>query len=209
MNKIIRNICIASMSVTMVNAAIVQTWNFNTATDTEGWIGDGDAGTLIQATSINTVDGVLTSQDGVADQPQLFYTNNIALGAGQTWEKAVVRVRQLDASGTASQTWDVRGTVMVLNLGALNGGLIRTPGYTITEQADNWRLVELDISALGAVDITTIRFDPIGHTENIGHNFELDSVELSAIPEPATLGLIGVFGAAMLFIRRRFMTQLH
>jgi hypothetical protein len=32
-----------------------------------------------------------------------------------------------------------------------------------------------------------------------------DNVKLTVIPEPATLGLLGVFGGAVLFIRRRFM----
>lgn len=33
----------------------------------------------------------------------------------------------------------------------------------------------------------------------------VDSFSVSSIPEPATLGLIGLFGGSMLFIRRRFM----
>lgn len=33
----------------------------------------------------------------------------------------------------------------------------------------------------------------------------LDSVSVDVIPEPATIGLIGIFGAGVLFVRRRFM----
>jgi len=220
MNKIIRNICIASMSVTMVNAAIVETWNFNTATDTEGWTGNPDlTDPPIQDTSINGVDGVLTISGGAqTNNPQLFYTNNIVPGAGQaSWEKVVFRVRQLDASGTASQTWDQRGTTMLVNppgATGVSGGQIKTDGtanYTITAELDNSLLVELDISgsgglnSLGSDDIFTIRFDPIGHSANVGHNYELDYVELSAIPEPATLGLVMAFGGVLLIMRRHLI----
>jgi hypothetical protein len=33
----------------------------------------------------------------------------------------------------------------------------------------------------------------------------IDSVTLSQVPEPATLGMVGAVAGAMLFIRRRFM----
>ena len=38
-----------------------------------------------------------------------------------------------------------------------------------------------------------------------GNGLRLDSMSVDMIPEPATLGLIATFGAAMLFIRRRFV----
>jgi hypothetical protein len=34
---------------------------------------------------------------------------------------------------------------------------------------------------------------------------KIDSVSLTQIPEPATLGLIAAFGGGIMFIRRRFM----
>ncbi|MDF7808242.1 PEP-CTERM sorting domain-containing protein [Pontiellaceae bacterium B12219] len=33
----------------------------------------------------------------------------------------------------------------------------------------------------------------------------MDTVEFQAIPEPASLGLIALFGGSILFIRRRLM----
>ena len=41
--------------------------------------------------------------------------------------------------------------------------------------------------------------------ENMSGDIVFDNFEISAIPEPATLGLIGSFGVAVLFIRRRLM----
>ncbi|MDF7799293.1 PEP-CTERM sorting domain-containing protein [Pontiellaceae bacterium B1224] len=41
-------------------------------------------------------------------------------------------------------------------------------------------------------------------SDTAGNDVDLDNVSLVAIPEPATLGLIAVFGGGILFIRRRF-----
>ena len=38
-----------------------------------------------------------------------------------------------------------------------------------------------------------------------GHNAKFDNFSLEVIPEPATLGLMGLVGAAAIFIRKRFM----
>lgn len=38
-----------------------------------------------------------------------------------------------------------------------------------------------------------------------GYFSNFDEVSINVVPEPATFGLIGAFGAGMLFIRRRFM----
>lgn len=33
----------------------------------------------------------------------------------------------------------------------------------------------------------------------------VDGIGYEVIPEPATIGLVGIFGAGMLFLRRKFM----
>lgn len=42
-------------------------------------------------------------------------------------------------------------------------------------------------------------------TPDGGNNIALDTLTLHAIPEPATLGLVALFGGGVLFIRRRLM----
>lgn len=40
-------------------------------------------------------------------------------------------------------------------------------------------------------------------TEDV--DYYIDNIKLEAVPEPATLGMVGLFGAAVMFVRRRFM----
>lgn len=57
---------------------------------------------------------------------------------------------------------------------------------------------------VGGTAIFEIAFSG-GTAGSSGHHLWLDNVAVSAIPEPATLGLIAAFGGGILFIRRRFM----
>lgn len=41
--------------------------------------------------------------------------------------------------------------------------------------------------------------------ESFTQVWETDNLQIEMIPEPATIGLIGIFGAGVLFVRRRFM----
>jgi hypothetical protein len=65
---------------------------------------------------------------------------------------------------------------------------------TVTHQANHWMVVEWDLSAYTSGDIGGgIRVDPASGYEVEGEilgNFEIDYVRLTAIPEPATLGLL-------------------
>ncbi len=56
--------------------------------------------------------------------------------------------------------------------------------------------------AVGGIQIST---DNGGYTSGGGLFLDNISVDVTTIPEPATIGLVGVFGAASLFIRRRLM----
>ena len=44
-----------------------------------------------------------------------------------------------------------------------------------------------------------------GYTSGGGIFLDNITVDVSTLPEPATLGLVGAFGGVILFIRRRFM----
>jgi hypothetical protein len=56
-----------------------------------------------------------------------------------------------------------------------------------------------------AGNIGGMTFVKNGSWTTAGSSVSIDSMGLSVIPEPATLGMIGFFGAAITLIRRRFM----
>lgn len=66
---------------------------------------------------------------------------------------------------------------------------------------------EADLTSTGGTfaGVDTVRIGS-GFSVSVGDLILGDTYEdVNAIPEPATLGMIGAFGGAMLFIRRRFM----
>ncbi len=66
---------------------------------------------------------------------------------------------------------------------------------------------EADLTSTGGTfaGVDTVRIGN-GFSASVGDLILGDTYEdVNAIPEPATLGMIGAFGGAMLFIRRRFM----
>ncbi len=56
--------------------------------------------------------------------------------------------------------------------------------------------------AVGGIQIST---DNGGYTSGRGIFLDNIAVDVTTIPEPATLGLMVLFGAGAIFIRRRFM----
>ena len=58
-------------------------------------------------------------------------------------------------------------------------------------------------SAAPLADVTDVRFTVVDNWG--GDRVGLSEVRFVAIPEPATLGLIGTFSVGILFMRRRFM----
>lgn len=128
-----------------------------------------------QADEINTI----TAYDSGGTMVGSAISLNTAgeLGAG-AWDGAALAVDQMNLSRfRASDT----------NSAALNNRNIL--GFSV------------NLSEFGgdASTITAIQMD------GVAANVDYHLVGVGVIPEPATLGLIGVFGGAMLFIRRRFM----
>ncbi len=204
-------------------ASLVKEWNFNTAGDVEGWTLTGSAHANyapMQATSIDNTTGImkmtgpLVTGAGLQD-PQYNYAPDMTLasfGAQYTgWDKIVFRVRHIAVGGAASAAWSIGGTTAIINAtlpntatGTYGPGGAAT-AITYVEQADNWLLCTWNISDELAANITNIRLDFLGNAVNIGKNMEVDYIQLYAIPEPATLGMVAAMGAGLLFIRRRFM----
>jgi len=144
---------------------------------------------------------------------------NIVYGAGHTahyfgiWQNVTA-----NGSGTADGTLDYTlsfdayqsstiagGAWLVATIQMLDGvggymeasmGAIGTPSGL---PADSWQPVELTFSADAGFDGSQIQI----FLQGAGGTY-VDNVDLVAVPEPATLGLFGLLGGGMLWIRKRF-----
>lgn len=76
--------------------------------------------------------------------------------------------------------------------------------FTITEQGSS----TIINSVTNGVDANANFTDgyAAAYTSNTGYSTKFDNFSLEVIPEPTTLGLMGVVGAASIFIRKRFMS---
>ncbi len=156
-------------------------FDFNKSGNLEGWSGNTDVGGLIQKTSLNGLDGVLSSKNNVTNiDPRISYSGTLALPpAYKSWSAIEVRVRQLDSKGVP-QAFDPAGTIgyfcyptnQVLGIGE-----IKEPVWTIVKDTGEWIVARADISILTTKTPTCAFVDPIGHT-GVGKNFELDYIYL-------------------------------
>ena len=132
--------------------------------------------------------------------------------------------KRIDNSGAEAMTWTYAGD------GVLNfTGLVYAD--RVANGASKWLLEDSDTSVVTAIKedgvvvvAGTINLNGAGYSLANGDSFTISSVlntptavdnagaalvglnfEVTAIPEPATLGLITAFGGGILFIRRRFM----
>lgn len=78
------------------------------------------------------------------------------------------------------------------------------------DSGDNFFTITVDISGFAATTITQLRLDPIGgasansNSETNGNLFEVDFVQLNAVPEPGAFALIsGFLGLFFVVARRR------
>ena len=162
---------------------------FNTAGNVEGWTaGPTTPATidqLIQKTSINGTDGVVSSQSPLAwMDAQIVLSTTVAIDQpeSEAWDSIEVRMRQLDASGTTTQPWSSYATLGLFSPGNVNLKLIgdeSTSMWHITHQEDNWIVAKADISFMESNAFTRIRIDPIGGPESEGKNFEVDYVRMT------------------------------
>lgn len=167
----------------------IKSWEFDTAGDTEGFVGNNGTMQITGLTVANAISGterVLTSADVTGFDPRVVSSGlSIALEAGQSWGTAVIRMRQLNKNpglrGAASTSWNAGGTTIFINQGGNNpkpSGLIQdsTANVTIVSEDDGWIVVTFDLEkmGLGNTTITSFRLDPVGN--NAGLNFEVDSL---------------------------------
>ena len=116
-----------------------------------------------------------------------------AVGGAQT---ASVLVNKTDASITFTE--DVFYTMTITSDTAYNFD------FTITEVGSS-TAVNPTASVVDGGGNFTGGYAGLYTPSAGGHNAKFDNFSLEVIPEPATLGLMGVMGAAAIFIRKRFM----
>ncbi len=114
--------------------------------------------------------------DGTKDYTLSFDVYQSSTIAGGAWLTATIQM--LDAGMNASM------------------GAIGTPTGL---PADSWQPVELTFSADAGFDGSQIQV----FVQGAGGTY-IDNVVLEAIPEPATMGLFGLLGGSILWIRKRF-----
>ena len=124
---------------------------------------------------------------------------------------------QPDGGIWCGRKWDLNTTYKMGDVGALSSGYHNFAvdydmvGSLITDV----RVDGLSVfSSLTNTTVFTEFHNNASYAGTAGFSFNsnaggqtgyLDNLSIVAIPEPATLGLIGVFGGGMLFIRRKFM----
>jgi|GEM_PF-1926225 len=209
-------------------AAVLVAFEFNTGGDTEGWAGSAAPANAVvtgfgQAIALGGGPGVLTSSDVNID-PQVTRSGGaIAFAEGESWTNVTIRFRQLSGNpqdaGTTSASYDGNGTILFFNNSTQNlgvgplgtktvigGGAFAGDTYnlTLTEEADNWQVLNLDLTSaptLNSAPITAMRLDPVGN--DAAKNFEVDYIRFqAAVPEPSSALLSGL-AAGMLLLRRR------
>ena len=114
---------------------------------------------------------------------------DITTGAN-TWSIDLINIAGTDPGGMKVEAWGANAL-----LG--NSGDVKAPAATAS-----WTTFEFDFTLPAGTD--KVIFVPLwGANSTVG----FDNVGVvSTIPEPATMGLLGVAGGAMLFLRRRMRT---
>ena len=196
------------------SAAVVADYQFNTLGDTEGW---GNNGTFGSGNPNLTADGdSLNAGPMTGGDPQLLNNDSYALAVGQTWDSVIFRVRETqdglneaaDEGGPGPVAFDSTGVVIAFNNASANtNGFYNgnTAGlFTAVDSGDGFYTVTLDISDLQATSVTSLRFDPIGgvssnsNSNTAGNSYEVDFLQVTAVPEPASLALVALGGLTML-----------
>ncbi|MDF7822582.1 hypothetical protein P4B35_01050 [Pontiellaceae bacterium B12227] len=133
-----------------VEQTLVDSWEFNTPGDVEGWYASADV------VGLDASGGSMVCSSTSGD-PKWYYTNGVTrVGGG--WDTLEFRVRQ-SLAGTPTN-WTGGGTVSVIQgLSNITPFLSSTDRCTVTPDGDNWYIVELDISACSVDTINSIRLD--------------------------------------------------
>ena len=189
------------------------------------WNGDDDvaqpAAETSEAAAIVTAGGTITGDGLLADGALWFDTTDgtsgneyIAYTLGGTMEEGEEITFNYNVfnnndyySYTQGQLWDVTTGTSLAVAGATpqnaNGWTIVQANSSLTYQPYSW-YVSYTATAAEAGHELAIVFREWDNSNQ--RDSYIDNVSVSSsIPEPATLGLVAAFGAAIMFLRRRLM----
>ena len=170
----------SGLSATLTDA------NLGTVTHANGF--SGSILYLAQGTTTTPYDAILT------------YTFNTAL----TDKLGTIALWNFSQSGEPNRSAD--GVTISVNTGT---GLNSIGTFTLTQNDGTTPVTSdlIDVSALNLVGVTEVAIS-LNQTKLDGfsnYTTGLSEVAFQTIPEPATLGMIAVFGGGILFIRRKLM----
>lgn len=166
-----------------------------------------ETGTLFEANE-NSYGQLKTVSSGLVDgQEYDVYVVFASKGAGENWNAtASLSPISLGANnlvtsgltyGNTVATYTALDTVSTVDIlagtatgGDFGGGILAFMGKVGTITGD----------AGGVLDVY---IDDLEDGVNVNNRTWYDGVYLQAIPEPATIGLVGIFGAGLLFVRRK------
>jgi hypothetical protein len=169
----------------------------------ESW---GLAAANVNGVDFALVDGVnITRSDGVTDRTTT-RTDNVPLTltqSGSYYDMLRSNWYSADAGKTITMNNLVSGQEYLVQIWSSDDRYNSTQQEWIDGEALQTNIGQFKTGTFTA-DATTqsITIGPALSGSNSGI---LNAMQVRAIPEPATLGLIGFFGGGLLFVRRRFM----
>jgi hypothetical protein len=195
---------------------------------------EGDSGTIVLGNAGNTYSGAINLQDANSKLSLASLGSGATISGDAEATLTLLGDIDLDTVNSFAGTTTVSSGAAVGGSGSLAGGLslltgadfLFTAGETLTVGGavtigDGFSIsnvIGLDentanatytlIDNLGTIDYGNIAFGE-ANAVSIGGDktayFQEGSLQVVVIPEPATLGLVAVFGGAILVLRRRFM----
>lgn len=127
----------------------------------------------------------------------------------ETWTTIIFRVRETAdplTPGTVVNTFNATGLVIALSNSNSTTGATTISTTTLysanTIDLDGFFTITANISGFLANDIRYLRLDPIGGTDATNNRFEVDFIQINAVPEPSAM-LLGSLGMLRLLRRRR------
>ncbi len=188
---------------TAAGAALVQSFEFDTPGDTEGFNGANVTGPLVVAGGLLTGTTVSGGGDPQLINPATSGRVNLTPAMGETFDRIEFRVRELEGV-TPVNTFSSAGLFVALNSAGFNGNAPTAGLYSAAADGEYF-IVTVDISSYaGTLPVTSIRLDPIGGPDAAGNTFNVDYIRIfdtAPIPEPTSA--LGIMAGGLLLAARR------